>query len=269
MPSFGPKLPVTDEERQWVDNGFLRLGKMLGRERMLRATVILPTAEHFPDVYDKTPATAETLFQRMCAYMQVDRRPIEFEIFPDETSELRLILPYWRGKSGGCAGLYTHDSAVDEKDEEDGAGDSDGKRMVVAVRSTQLKDPMSLVATVAHELGHVILLGGGLMDPETPDHEPMTDLLTVFLGLGVFTANSAGRFLQYQDDTHHGWSMQRLGYLPEEVYGYALAKFAAERGEDRADWVRHLSTNVRAYYKRSRAYLKKVSQRVVTAEPIN
>ena len=129
--------------------------------------------------------------------------------------------------------------------------------MVVAIRSTQLKDPLALVATLAHELGHVILLGGRLIDPKTPDHEPMTDLLTVFLGLGIFTANSAGRFKQFQDNRRQGWSMQRLGYLPEEVFGYALARFAAERGEQKSEWAKHLSTNVRAYFKQSRAWLIK------------
>jgi hypothetical protein len=259
-----PKLRITDEERQWVDEGFARLEKLLGRQRMLRAKVILPTAEHFPDFYDKTPATAEVLFERVCFYMDVERGKLEFEIFADETEELREILPYWRNSTGRCAaGLYTHHEVDQGSD-----GDKRKRPMVVAVRSTQLNDPMSLVATVAHELGHVILLGGELIDRNTPDHEPLTDLLTVFLRLGIFTANSAARFLQFQDERKQGWSMQRLGYLPEEVYGYALAKFATERNEDRPDWVRHLSTNVRAYCKRSLAYLQKSGLKP-TAETIN
>jgi hypothetical protein len=105
MLGFPPKLPVDEEERLWVDEGFRRLEKMLGRSRMLEARMILPDAEHFPDPYDKTAATAEKLFQRMCAYMQVDRTHIELEIFPDETEELCEILPYWSGGDSGCAGL--------------------------------------------------------------------------------------------------------------------------------------------------------------------
>lgn len=128
--------------------------------------------------------------------------------------------------------------------------------MVVAIRSTQLKDPLALVATMEHELGHVILLGGRLLNPTTPDHEPMTDLLTVFLGLGIFTANSAARFMQHQDERRQGWSMQRLGYLPEPVHGYALAKFAMERGEEKPEWAKHLSTNVRSYFKQSQRWLR-------------
>ena len=230
---------------------------------MLEAEVVLPTAEHFPDPYDKTPAAAGKLFQRVCGYMRVDHSCIELEIFPDETEELCKLLPYWRGNSARCAGLYVHDQTGDEEGE-----DNEEKRPVVAIRGTQLKDPLSLVATVAHELGHVILLGGGLMDSKTPDHEPMTDLLTVFLGLGIFTANSAGRFKQYQEDRRIGWSMQRLGYLPEEVYGSALAKFAAGRGENKPVWIKHLSTNVRVYFKRSRAWLVKNNPQMTMPNPI-
>lgn len=260
---FRPKLPITEDDRQWVDGGFERLKKLLGRQKMLQAKVVLPTAEDFPDRYDKTPAAAEVLFERVCAYMNVDREQVEFEVFRDETEELREVLPYWRDHAGGCAGLYTQHNAEPQE-----AAGSCQRRMIVAVRSTHLQDPLALVATLAHELGHVILLGGGLMDPKTPDHEPMTDLLTVFLGMGVFTANSAARFLQFQDERRQGWSMQRLGYLPEEIFGYALAKFAKERGEERPEWVRHLSTNVRSYYKRSRDYLKSELP-APTAEPIH
>jgi len=260
MLGFPAKLPVSEPERLWVDEGFRRLEKMLGHRRMIDAEMVLPTAEYFPDHYDKTPVTAEKLFQRVRGYMRVDNRGIELEIFADETEELRQMLPHWSGNSSACAGLYIRDHL-----EEQGRNE---KRMVVAIRSTRLQDPLLLVATVAHELGHVILLGGGLMNPSTPDQEPMTDLLTVFLGLGIFTANSAGRFTQFQDNRRQGWSMQRLGYLPEQVFGYALARFGRERGEEKPSWAKHLSTNVGTYYKSSSAWLAKHGAPVINAKPI-
>jgi len=128
-------------------------------------------------------------------------------------------------------------------------------RLVIAVRSSKLKNPLAVVATMAHELAHVILLGGNLVDRESQDMEPLTDLTTVFLGLGIFTANAAAQFEQHQDGRSQGWSMQRLGYLSEEMYGYALAKFAFERGEKQPDWKKYLSTNVAAYFKRSSKWL--------------
>jgi hypothetical protein len=244
---FRHKLPVSEEDRQWVENGFERLSRLLGRNRMLEARVILPDAEHFPDPYDKSAAGVERMLHRICDYMRVDRSRIELEIFSDETKELSKMLPYWSGGSNGCVGLYVH--ADDEND-----------KMIVALRESQMADPLALVATLAHELGHVVLLGGGLLDRTVKDMEPMTDLLTVFLGLGIFNANCAGRFRQWQTEQKQGWSMQRLGYLPEEVYGYALARFAQERGERRPNWAAYLSTNVRAYFKECVRWLENTAK---------
>jgi hypothetical protein len=37
MFGFSPKLPVSDEQRIWTEQGFKRLEKLLGRRRMLDA----------------------------------------------------------------------------------------------------------------------------------------------------------------------------------------------------------------------------------------
>jgi hypothetical protein len=245
MLGLSPKLPVTDEERLWVDEGFVRLEVMLGRQRLLEARVVLPDAKYFPDAFERNEVSVEKLIHRICEYMQIDRDRVKVEIFPDEADELREN-SLWSIQSSRPAGIYFgHESVV----EENGA-------VVIALKSSVVKDPMVLVATIAHELGHLILLGDGHIDRSEPDHESMTDLLTVFLGLGIFTANSAARFKQHNHGGGwHSWSMRRLGYLSQEVYGYALAKFAAERGEIKPEWARQLSTNVRAYFKRSRAWL--------------
>jgi len=48
MLGFTPKLPISGEERQWVDEGFRHLEKKLGRRRMLEvmlSEVEFPLAE--------------------------------------------------------------------------------------------------------------------------------------------------------------------------------------------------------------------------------
>jgi len=153
------KLPVSDADRQWVDGGFRCLEKLVGRRRMLEAKVTLHTAEDFPDPYNETPAPAEMLFSRVCAYMKIDRNSVEMEIFADETDQLSEILPYWRDDRGRhAAGICMHHAIG--KTPQQGARE----KCRIAIRSTQLKDPLFLVATVAHELDHIILLGGGLLD---------------------------------------------------------------------------------------------------------
>ncbi len=130
------KLPISEEDRQWVNEGFRRLDNLVGRRRMLDAKVVEPTAEDFPDPYDRSPAAVESLFARVCAYMWVDRRTIELEIFPDETEELREMLPSWRGGGGNrAAGLYLH------AQNRDGVNDDSKGRMHVALRSSLQKIP--------------------------------------------------------------------------------------------------------------------------------
>jgi hypothetical protein len=237
-----PKLPVSEEERLWVDEGFRRLSRMLGWSRMQNATVLLPTDEHFPDPWSPTEAGLNSLFRRVCVAMRVNPAGVELTLLPD-SGELLEMLPSYNQLSDEPAGLHFGSGAEEE-------------RPLIAVRQSLLRDPLAVVATLAHELGHVILLDDGHMGRNAQDMEPMTDLVTVYLGLGVFTANSARRFRQYQEDNRQGWSMERLGYLPEPVYAYALARFAKDRGEDSPAWAAYLSTNLKTWFRQSAAWLK-------------
>jgi hypothetical protein len=237
-----PKLPVSDEERLWVDEGFRRLSRMLGWSRMQNATVLLPTDEYFPDPWSPNEAGLKSLFRRVCGFMRVNPVEVELALIPD-SNELLEMLPSYNQLSDEPAGLHF------------GSGNEE-ERPLIAVRQSLLRDPLAVVATLAHELGHVILLDDGHLGRDAQDMEPMTDLVTVYLGLGVFTANAARRFQQYQEDNRQGWSMERLGYLSEPVCAYALARFAKDRGEDSPQWAGYLSTNLKTWFRQSEAWLK-------------
>jgi len=130
------------------------------------------------------------------------------------------------------------------------------RKFTVEIADSQLKDPMCLVGTIAHELGHVILLGEERVSPDEEDHEPLTDFLTVFFGLGIFTANSSFAFEQWTDTFSQGWQAQTRGYLTEEMFGYALALFAFIRDEKNPLWKKYLTTNIESYFKSSLKYIE-------------
>src|ERR1700756_3004304 len=180
-----PKLPITDEQRLWVDSSFLRLSNLLGARRMLDARVMLPTSEHFPDPYDRSEQALRTMFRRVAEQMQVDPASVDLQLFADSGVATRSLIPYSSGDTKGAGGFYCHDPT---------------SRAQIAINDAQLKDPLSLVATIAHELGHVILLRPELVDRNAEDMEAMNDLLTVFLGFGVFNANAAFQFHQYTNN---------------------------------------------------------------------
>jgi len=204
-------------------------------DRMTKATVILPTPAFFPDRYDADRAGAKRLFRRVCGYMGVDPDPIRLVFI--KSKHLEGI----EGHTHGAAGTY----------------ENEGWRTTIRLDESTLHDPMVVVATLAHELGHVLLLGEGRITADRKDHEPLTDLITVFLGLGLFTANSRVRTRTEQLAHGSSWSISRLGYLDEHAVGYALALFAWIRGEDRPTWLRHLRLNPRTYCKQGLRYLLK------------
>jgi hypothetical protein len=235
-----PKLPIAPEQRQWVDDSFRRLAAVLGAGRLLNATVILPTPDHFPDPYDRSEVALQKIFGRVASAMRVDPTGIDVTLFVSGDDVTRSLIPFSFGPSSGPAGLYHHDPTT---------------RQQISIDEKQMIDPIALVAVLAHEIGHIILLRPGLIPRDDPDMEPLTDLLTVFLGLGIFTANSTFRFAQYTNYRAVGWSASRLGYLSEEMFGYALARFAFERGETKPAWRSFLSTNIASYLRSSVAWL--------------
>ena len=91
---------------------------------------------------------------------------------------------------------------------------------------------------------HVVLLGEQRISADDPDHELVTDLTTVFFGMGVFNANMAYREKFVENE--RGQSVQQLGYLTPPIWSYALAVFASLRDESKPDWVRYLRTAVRS-----------------------
>lgn len=236
---FVPTCPVNTSEKAWVERRMRWLADRLGIDRMLDAPVVLPTDEFFPDPYRHDEASARACLDRVCRYMKVDPRTLTLTIVPDQA------LP-------GAAGQYERGVKKPFL--------ARRERSTVLVAASQLSDPASLLATLAHEVGHEILIGGELLTPDIHDHEEITDLLTVFLGVGVFNANAT----VYESNwnygaTYSGWSMGRHGYLSTAVFGYAFGVFAYVRGEQSPRWARHLRADARGSLNTGLKYLRKTS----------
>jgi hypothetical protein len=235
MRLFGaPQCPVRPDEQEWIDTSLNWLHGQFGPAR-LRGTVWLPTDEFFPGAYSGTRDDIRAVTLRLCAQMGVDPARVELEHFSDESDPGLSSLVPLNWQSSGAAGHHRIRNG----------------KSVIGIKDEQAAAPMALVATIAHELGHVLLLADGRITADRRDHEPLTDLLTVFFGFGVFAANSAFEFAR---DTS-SYRTSRLGYLTEPMFGYALARYAWMRDEPNPPWARHLDTNPRAFLKRGLRYL--------------
>jgi hypothetical protein len=236
--------PVRPVEQQWIERSMDWFVREFGAGH-LRGAVVLPTDDYFPGVYRGTRDDVRAVLEKLCGHMGVDPAGVELEHYAaDDNPELSAAVPI-EGRSSGAAGHYRTRNG----------------RSVIAVRDDQAARPMALVATIAHELGHARLLGERRIGPDRQDGEPLTDLLTVYFGLGIFAANAA---LDSWRDVRgaQGYTMtSRLGYLTEPMYGYGMARYAWLRGETDPPWARHLDTNPRTYLKRGLRYLARQGSR--------
>lgn len=242
MSWFTPKCPVTDDERRWIDGSFAWLIDEIGEDVILGVTTVLPTEEFFPDPYSGSRSDIKQMVYRVCEYMDVDSELLVIRFY--ESEDATDLHPF--------AESYGKEHALGTYRPR-----SDGKHLIT-LETRQASNPEMMAATIAHELGHVILHGEGRLDDDCDDHEPLTDLLTVFYGMGIFSANTTLVFEQWTNQQYQGWRIGGGGYLTEQMYGYALAFFASFREESKPVWMKYLNANIRSYMKRSLPYVPSV-----------
>ena len=122
----------------------------------------------------------------------------------------------------------------------------------VALERKKLAQPENMVATLAHELSHIKLLGENKVEE---NDEKLTDLTTVIFGMGIFNAN--GAFQTYTTIDSSGW--RKMGYLTQMEWGYALALFESTKRQKNPSWLSYLSPNVRQDFLLSQTFIERNS----------
>lgn len=240
MGLFTPGCPVVDREREWIEESLHWLRDQFGG-KPLTAPVTLPTRDYFPPPFSGSKDEVRALVARVAGYMSA-RADIRVE-FSDDFDHARDLQRGIRGagRISGAAGVYTR---------------SHSGQPVITIDRASVRQPARLLAVIAHELGHVRLIGEKRVSADRRDGEPLTDLATVYLGMGIFTANAAFDFSQTSDSRTYSWQAQRLGYMTEQMFGFGLACYAVMREEPDPSWARYLDTNPRVYMKRGIRYLR-------------
>jgi len=208
--------PVDEHKRIWMEQSFQTLLSFFGQENTQNRKVLTPERIDFPIQYDGSERCAYETLKIVAHQMEVPLEIIKLDFYDDR---LRQIT------EGSPGGLYW------------GKGEN-GKFEISLVR-TKLDEPENMIATLAHEIAHIKLLGESRLEE---NDELITDLTTIFFGLGIFNANAA--FQTFSDAKYYGWSQS--GYLTQMEWGYALALFAYIRQECQPEWADHLCKNVKA-----------------------
>jgi hypothetical protein len=221
-----PYCPVTPEARAWLDYRWAWLRREFGLKRLREHPLILPNDTFFPDPYRGTPEDVEKLLARVAGFMGVDVHSLELHYY-EEQEDQQTTAGYYR--------------------------ENDAGKFEVWLEVAQLRDLESMIATMAHELGHVLLLGHKRITSDDQDHEPLTDLITVYMGMGVFVANSVLQESSWDKNYRGtwGWQLGKQGYLPMHEFGYGFALYAVDREETSPSWLKALRLDVRTACKQS------------------
>lgn len=247
---FRPRCPVDARSKTWIELRMSWLAAQFGLERMRTAEVAVPTSACLPESFHGTQADARRLWERLCWFAQIEPAALELHFFDEDPAEAARRVQGTVIRSEGAAGFYEH--APD--------------RGAIHVARSQLGDPARLVATIVHELSHHLLIGSGRLTGQEEDHEPLTDLLPVFLGLGVFGANAVLREGYSYSGVWYRWTIGSHGYLQARHFGYALALFAWFRGERHPAWAGHLRLDARATMAAGLRYLERTGDSIFHPE---
>ena len=217
---FGPKLPIDRDELEFQLATFKWLGEEFGSPG--ETALVLPTPEFFPSAALKGPGRVEALFADV-------RRAAGMENWPCELQAGREDRP----AKVGAALLLRHEGAAAPCGTFTIDGPEGEARVIITYNPSLAADTGAMIATFAHELGHYLMSTSRSAPPGGWElHELHTDLAAVYLGFGIFLANGARSFSQFQDAGEIGWSSRRQGYLSEGALVTALAIFQRLAGRD-------------------------------------
>jgi hypothetical protein len=205
---FGRKPFLEQELQDWHLDCWAWLLRYAGGLDKLRNTkLVLPNRDCFPSTDKTGHARAQYFFESVKSLAGMADWPVELEAQQARPDRLGPITALQHGES--AAGTFSHD----------------GNAARITYDPRHIKTPVTLVATFAHELAHY-LTGSFpelLAPPDMMEHA--TDVATIFMGFGVFGANSAFNFSQHTEFDSQGWRSERLGYLTESEWAFGLAMF--------------------------------------------
>ena len=245
MGLFGPRFMFDEGTTDWIFDTYAWALEHLGTDVFYQFTdLVLPTDRFFPDKLEDSDDIAQHLFKRVRQHAGMDDWPCRLVAQEEDANPVVGPALLIKGAPSGPAGTFSV---------------SGGKTPTIEIsyNPSQVRWPESLIATFAHELAHYLIHSAESLPPGGREYEEhATDLVAVFMGFGVFLANSAFTFSQYTDTDSQGWQSFGQGYLTESELTYCLAVFLHLKGIDRKFVEPHLDRSLRSVLKTATKEMK-------------
>jgi hypothetical protein len=208
----------TDDEAEWLLQALAALIRACGAEQFLKAPIVEPASEYFPDRVDSPEAALDRITRRLMQYAGLGDLEVGISYF-EEDSGRSPGTPGW-----GTAGLFIG---------------IEGACCKFGINASMIEQDMSYVAGVmAHEVAHAYRQRHQLRSAD-PEEELLTDLTATYLGFGILAANNSYRFRKsgriVGGSSVTSWSTSTAGYLPPQAHTFLLGCQVVARGLDDGD----------------------------------
>jgi hypothetical protein len=204
-------VPLNEERRLSIDDAFAYLQELFGKDilknkpvRTIDDPLLSIKVKYTEDIYE--------LAQNIAQIMDIAPEKIVLDFFNENEYH-------------EAAGLYK--------------GKDDEGFYHVALLNSIYTDVEKLIAVIAHEFAHIKLLGEERMEENA---EELTDMVTLFYGLGIFNSNVV--FRQQGDHVEKNWTTSRTGYLSLADWGYLFALYKYVGDDKETAWFKYLNKTI-------------------------
>lgn len=245
-----PKLPITAEDKEWVEDVLLFLKEKLGKEYFLSLETILPDKRYYNHSFTGTEEDAEFILNQTKIYMDIedDIRLDFFSNSPVEMTDGTLLST----PSDNVNGTWKSFTGTYE--------DIDNIPLIVIERN-QLKDTQSLITTVVYELSYHLNLDDDYPTETEEAGGCIIELVGIAYGFGIFMGNSRFSFNKYTTPVGSTWQTYSKGFLPEQLIAYAMAWLCTFRKEEPV-WKNMLNVSMQKYFNQSYEYIQKYPEKI-------
>jgi hypothetical protein len=201
------------EGREWLATQLRRLVERAGPEPFLCAPLVTPSDQWFPDAWSPDAGAAQRVAARFFGYARLVENSALVEIVDDERDPQGTVV-----RSQPAARFC-------------GFHDTVG---LFSIARAALVHPPQVVAHLAHETAHAWRVAKGLVEPDARLEEALTDLTTIYLGVGILAAN--GSYVVEEPNTRGEtpaatrWAHEHPGHLSPQAMCYLLALQAVTCG---------------------------------------
>ncbi|WP_044213064.1 hypothetical protein [Flammeovirga sp. OC4] len=234
-----PKCPISTEDKKWVEEMLDWVN--INFIDIIEQPMILPTNRFFNIKFEATQECAKELFENICMYFQVNPYHISIEFYDNRTTVLDHTVSI-QNDEDGHVGLFS----------------MDGESNMILIERGLLNNPQALIATIAHELCHYIIMEEKGYYFEEYENELRTDLTAIAYGFGLFLGNTKFNFNQWSSGGMQGWSSSSQGYLPQKVIAYAMAEICMRKRDLEPEVLQYANKSFKKDLQKSLKYLKSI-----------